>query len=238
VATLLSFTSMAISMARRLAKPPSTQASLFLTSCESRKAALSDHQRRTFANGDAKQALDAARRLNDDNRNDSRFRSSMGTINEWIVGIQRYFGVVDIFLSAKPDVAALIWGGIKFLIEVRSRTCSYDGNLSDAVSRQVVRQYNDFLDKLTSITEVMTRDLEIYQDYTILYSDSGGVQRVCFLLSLMKTEANQDVKTLSLVYEDILKLCTVVYKAFMTKKGKKRCRSHNILDHTRSLTTS
>jgi hypothetical protein len=46
------------------------------------------------------------------------------------------------------------------------------------------------------------------------------------------------VKTLSLVYGDILKLCTVVYSAFINKKGKKRRRSQNILDHIESLPTS
>jgi hypothetical protein len=46
------------------------------------------------------------------------------------------------------------------------------------------------------------------------------------------------VKTLSLVYADILKLCTVVYSAFINKKGKKRRMSHNIVDHIESLPTS
>jgi hypothetical protein len=44
-----------------------------------------------------------------------------------------------------------------------------------------VRQYNDFLNKLTSITKAMTGDLEIYQDYTKLYSDSSRVQKVSFI---------------------------------------------------------
>jgi hypothetical protein len=102
-------------MNRLGAQPP-----VFLASCETLKKTLSEHQRRTFADGDAKQALEAARRLNDDNRDSSRFRSSMSTVNDWILGVQRYFSVVDTFVSAKPEVAALIWGGIRFLIEVCS----------------------------------------------------------------------------------------------------------------------
>jgi hypothetical protein len=71
-------------------------------------------------------ALDAARRLDNDNRDDiSRFRSSMSTVNDWIVGVQRYFSIVDTFVSSKPEVAALVWGGIRFLIEVRSHM--FDG---------------------------------------------------------------------------------------------------------------
>jgi hypothetical protein len=77
----------------------------------------------------------------------------------------------------------------------------------------------------------MTGDLEIYQDYTKLYSDSSRVQEVCLLFFLiMETRTHRYVKTLSLVYGDILKLCTVVYSAFINKKGKKRRRSHTILD--------
>jgi hypothetical protein len=93
---------------------------VFLASCETLRKTLSEHRRQTFANSDVKQALEAAKRINDDNRNDSRFRDSMNTINDWIAGIERYFGVVDTFVSAKPEVAALIWGGIRFLIEVCS----------------------------------------------------------------------------------------------------------------------
>jgi hypothetical protein len=111
---------MASSVAQQPAKPPNVQPSVFLTSCQTLQAALSDDQRRTFANGDAQQALNAAKRLNHDNRDDSRFRSSMSSMNDWIVGVQRYFSVVDTFVSAKPEVAALVWGGIRFLIEVRS----------------------------------------------------------------------------------------------------------------------
>jgi hypothetical protein len=64
-------------------------------------------------------ALDAARRLDDDNRDDiSLFRSSASSVNDWIVGVQRYVSVVDTFVSAKPEVAAMVWGCIRFLIEV------------------------------------------------------------------------------------------------------------------------
>jgi hypothetical protein len=94
---------------------------------------------------------------------------------------------------------------------------------------QTVRQYNDFLDKLTSIAKAMTGDLEIYQDYTKLYSDSIKVQEVSSVFLMPADPAERDVKTLSLVYGDILKLCTVVYSAFINKKGKKRRRSRKNL---------
>jgi hypothetical protein len=119
---LSSFFGMASSMARCPMDPSSPQASVFLASCETLQATLSDHQRRTFANCDAKQALEAAKRLNDENQEDSRFRGGMSVVNDWIVGVQRYFAVVDTLVSAKPEVAALIWGCIRFLIEVRSQT--------------------------------------------------------------------------------------------------------------------
>jgi hypothetical protein len=106
------------------------------------------------------------------------------------------------------------------------------------ILRQTVRQYNDFLNKLTSITKAMTGDLDIYQDYTKLYSDSSRVQEVSVLSINVKTSADMDVKTLVLVYGDILKLCTVVYSAFINKKGKKRRRSLGILHHVMSLPTS
>jgi hypothetical protein len=110
---------MASSIAQWSPNAHSCSPTVFLASYKTLKTTLTEHQCRTFANGDVKQALEVARRLNEDNRNDSRFRSSMDTINNWIVGVQRYFTVVDTLVSAKPEAAALIWGGVRFLIEVR-----------------------------------------------------------------------------------------------------------------------
>jgi hypothetical protein len=130
VGSLSSFVTMTSSMIQRLANSPSTQTSPFLISCETIKAALSEHQCRIFASGNAQQALEIAKRLNDDNQHDSRFRSGMSTINDWIVGVQRYFSVIDIFVSSKPEVAALIWGSIRFLIEVCSHTLGTQQSVS------------------------------------------------------------------------------------------------------------
>jgi hypothetical protein len=58
----------------------------------------------------------------------------MGTANDCIVGVQRYFSVVDTFVSAKPEVAALVWGDIRFLIEVRSHMLR-QGNLFNKIMR-------------------------------------------------------------------------------------------------------
>jgi hypothetical protein len=77
----------------------------------------------------------------------------------------------------------------------------------------------------------MTGDLEIYQDYTKLYSGSSRVQEVGFVFLTAVAHAKRDAKTLFLVYGDILKLCTVVYSSFISKKGKKRRRSHKIQFH-------
>jgi hypothetical protein len=63
--------------------------------------------------------------------------------------------------------------------------CMFGVRLSHSRLRQTVRQYNDFLNKLTSITKAMTGDLEIYQDYTKLYADSNRVQEVSFFLLTM-----------------------------------------------------
>jgi hypothetical protein len=75
----------------------------------------------------------------------------------------------------------------------------------------------------------MSQDLEIYQDYTKLYSDSSRVQEVSFMFIMAATHAETGMKTLSSVYGDILKLCRVVYSAFINKKGKKRRRSRKNL---------
>jgi hypothetical protein len=87
--TVLAFANMANSIAQRSSNAHDPQPTLFLASCETLKTTLSEHQCRTFANGDARQALEAARRLNEDNRDNSHFRSGMDAINSWILGVHR-----------------------------------------------------------------------------------------------------------------------------------------------------
>jgi hypothetical protein len=89
--------------------------------------------------------------------------------------------------SCPPNRRRLPWSGVASgslsrCVLIRS----IDGKLSKATPWQTVRQYNDFLNKLTSITKAMTGDLEIYQDYTKLYSDSSRVQKVFFIFFMWR----------------------------------------------------
>jgi hypothetical protein len=44
-------------------------------------------------------------------------------------GFQTYFDAVDTLVSSHPEVAALIWGGLKFVVQVCSPTTSVDREL-------------------------------------------------------------------------------------------------------------
>jgi hypothetical protein len=36
-------------------------------------------------------------------------------------GLERYFKVIETVVSSHPEIAALVWGGMKFVIEARCK---------------------------------------------------------------------------------------------------------------------
>ncbi|KAF8536864.1 hypothetical protein BDD12DRAFT_781117 [Trichophaea hybrida] len=51
----------------------------------------------------------------------------MNKIRPYLDGLQRYGDVIGLFVSSKPEILALIWGPIKFLLQLASNYFhSYD----------------------------------------------------------------------------------------------------------------
>ena len=80
---------------------------------------LSEREKDLFSGGTAEAALDFATRCDDDHAVKSKSRRFARAICGAVKGLQGFFVVIEITISAKPEVAALVWGGIKFIIEVR-----------------------------------------------------------------------------------------------------------------------
>lgn len=81
---------------------------------------VSQQEKRLFLaiNGSPEAALALAMDVNDSHKATSKSRRYAHRFTEFIRSIQRYFHIIDIVISSHPEIAALIWGGIKLVLEV------------------------------------------------------------------------------------------------------------------------
>lgn len=96
------------------------QSEAFQRALAAHSATLSPAERNAFvqAHGSAEVAVAMAARCDDDHRLRSKSRRFAGVIGQSVQGLKRYFHVVDTCVSSHPEVAALVWGGVKLAIEV------------------------------------------------------------------------------------------------------------------------
>jgi hypothetical protein len=80
---------------------------------------LSLHERSLFANGSAEELLQLAQRCDAEHEKRSRSRRWAGSFTSAMKGLERYFKVIETVVSSHPEIAALVWGGMKFVITVR-----------------------------------------------------------------------------------------------------------------------
>lgn len=79
---------------------------------------LSQAQRDVFASGTVNQALVFAQRLDAEQEQRSQSRSLAIYASDVIDSLGDFFKVISTAVSAHPEIAAFVWGGIRFVMEV------------------------------------------------------------------------------------------------------------------------
>ncbi len=74
-----------------------------------------DLQREILANTSINQVYDAVDKLQAEQANHGRMRN-LAKISPYLDAVKSYAGVVEQFVQIKPEIMALIWGPIKFLL--------------------------------------------------------------------------------------------------------------------------
>ncbi|CVK97829.1 uncharacterized protein FPRN_10771 [Fusarium proliferatum] len=84
--------------------------------------------------------------LQKDQGSNKRLRG-MKRIGPYIERLQEYAGVIEVFVQAKPDILALIWGPIKLLLQVSSNlVASFDAILGVMKSMgSILPRFNEFV---------------------------------------------------------------------------------------------
>lgn len=79
---------------------------------------LSDHEKILFSHGNPESVLELATRCDSDHAQRSRSRRWAGVFCDAMNGLKRYFHVIETVVSSHPEIAAIVWGGFKFVLEV------------------------------------------------------------------------------------------------------------------------
>ncbi|KAF5700224.1 nacht domain-containing protein [Fusarium mundagurra] len=89
---------------------------------------------------------DYTEQLQKDQASNKRLRS-LKRIGPYIERLQEYAGVIEVFVQAKPDILALIWGPIKFLLQVSSNlVASFDAILGVMKNMgSILPRFNEFV---------------------------------------------------------------------------------------------
>ncbi|KAL5597283.1 hypothetical protein FOBRF1_011076 [Fusarium oxysporum] len=89
---------------------------------------------------------DYTEQLQKDQGSNKRLRG-MKKIGPYIERLQEYAGVIEVFVQAKPDILALIWGPIKLLLQVSSNLIdSFDAILGVMKNMgSILPRFNDFV---------------------------------------------------------------------------------------------
>ncbi|KAJ5970321.1 uncharacterized protein N7479_000239 [Penicillium vulpinum] len=93
----------------------------------------------------------------DSNKSTTR-RCVAPRLHSFLQATQQFSAIVDTFVSSNPEIAALVWGGIKTAILIASNITSY-------------------FDKVTSMIMAIGRSCPTYQQFGHLYPGCAGLQR-------------------------------------------------------------
>lgn len=118
----------------------------FQKALDAHLSTLLESEKLVFAGGTPEAALQSAAELDADHRGKSRLRKWAGVLTKLVNSLDQYLKVVDIMVSSRPEIAALVWGGLYFVIEVRATAiapelrsnltlCSLRGNTVDFLRR-------------------------------------------------------------------------------------------------------
>jgi hypothetical protein len=88
--------------------------------------------------------------------------------------VREFSGVADTFVSAHPDVAALVWGSLKFALLVILAPHDLSASITDA--EQTINNAVSFFDKLSETFLRLGACCPRYSEYRLVFPDSLRLQ--------------------------------------------------------------
>jgi hypothetical protein len=85
---------------------------------------LTPDEREAFKPSSLAEVVADVQRLDLEHRARSRTRRFVDRLNTIVTGLQCYFTAFDTVVSSHPDIAGLVWGGLRFIVAV----CRHPGS--------------------------------------------------------------------------------------------------------------
>lgn len=107
-------------MTASLQRIPSTHNEAFQFALLQQLKSLSPSQQEVFAFGTIDATVNFAKRLDAEHYRRSRSRRWAEVFQRVIGNIDGFFKVISTAIQARPEIAAFVWGGMRFIMEVSS----------------------------------------------------------------------------------------------------------------------
>ena len=149
------------------------------TAIRSLESVLSDDERVQLRNQGlphATAALNLTTRI--DRQCGLQRRQCLGTrLTTVLESVQQFSTVADTFINAHPEVAALVWGAVKFsLLVIQGRTCSVLLRRLLTI-QQLISNYTSYFERLSHLFMKVGRDCPKYTQFGALYPSSSKLQK-------------------------------------------------------------
>jgi hypothetical protein len=138
----------------------------------------------------------------------SRLLDACNKISQFSKNLEPFFKIVDIFISSHPDWAAIAWGAIRMVFQVRFGGMQYA--IHTKLS-QLSANFAGFFERLAAMFQEMNRKLPNYALRVELIRSRADK------MSWRRTH-ERVFKSLSLVYVDILQFCHDACRLFSKKR--------------------
>ncbi|KAF8534845.1 hypothetical protein BDD12DRAFT_754871 [Trichophaea hybrida] len=124
---------------------------------------LSSKPLKQLSPASAEELLEQVKKMEESHRTKSRSRAIIRRIEPFLNFVNRYSETVSIAIQYNTKPAALVWGGMKILLELAS-------------------SYGKYFERLLVMIEVIGDKLPLYKDYEDLFRDSDRPKRALILL--------------------------------------------------------
>lgn len=110
----------------------------------------------------AEELLKIVRKLDETHKKTSKTRRASDFLQPFIEGVTRYSAVVDMMVSSDPTVSALVWGGAKFVLQVRLMGAFSCLNPQLIDMQQLAVEFSQHYENLTELLETLGGHLRIF----------------------------------------------------------------------------
>ncbi|KAI0039653.1 hypothetical protein FA95DRAFT_1459699, partial [Auriscalpium vulgare] len=124
---------------------------IFDKALEQHRQRLQDWELVDFAASSPEGVLDVANEYHSTHAKKSRLLRCVQRISRVIAPLEKFFSAVDNGVSSHPEIAGIVWGALRFVM-------------------QAIRSLSAYFEKIGDMLEDIAEDLQYYQEYaTTLY---------------------------------------------------------------------